>query len=168
MIEQPLNTEYIPYFDLYISLVKDDPLTVLTEQQNEVIGWLKNYPVEKLDLGYAVGKWSPKDLIQHIIDTERIFCFRALSFARGDQQVFPGFNENDYADAVITKAKTLEGLCHEYRSQRESTLAIFKSFTTDELKIIGNTSGGKMSVRALLYILAGHDLHHFNVLRDRY
>ncbi|MBD79086.1 MAG: damage-inducible protein DinB [Crocinitomicaceae bacterium] len=167
-VEFPKENEYLQYFQHYISLVNGDPMECLANNLKHHIDWVRQYPQDKLDSAYAPGKWTVKDVLQHIIDTERIMSYRALCIARGESQLLPSYDENEYAKVVDTSIKSLHSIMLEYQTQRESTLALFKTFTPKELTTIGKTDSAPFSPRAILYINVGHEIHHFNVLRERY
>lgn len=119
-------------------------------------------------LRYAPGKWTPKEVLLHLIDTERIFTYRALRFARGDAQSLPGFDENEFAANSEANDRPLSDLLTEYHAVRAATLALFGSFNAAQLDRVGLANGGATSVRALVFITAGHERHHLAILRERY
>ncbi|WP_232731543.1 DinB family protein [Tenacibaculum sp. SZ-18] len=123
---------------------------------------------EKENFAYAEGKWTIKELIQHIIDTERVFCYRALSFARNDQQDLPGFDQDLFVVNSVAQQRDYNELLDEMDVLRKGTIQLFKSFTHDDLLKTGTGSGNKISVRALGMVLAGHQQHHLNVVKERY
>jgi len=156
------------YFDRYINLTDDVPvLTSLETSLKE----LETAPIDNWtalgDRVYAPGKWTVKDLLQHIIDTERVFCYRALSFARGDREV-RSFDEDLYAAAARADKRSLEDLMDEAVLVRKASLALFRSFTDDVLAKTGKGFKGDYSVHAIGFILAGHQRWHFKVIEDRY
>lgn len=120
------------------------------------------------DYAYAPGKWTVKKLLNHIVDTERIFIYRALCIARGDQTPLPGYDENDYAEAAQVGHRSLVDLAHEFQSVRSATLSLFNSFGEHELLRTGIANGNAMSVNAIGFIIIGHALHHEVVARERY
>ena len=130
--------------------------------------FLNAIPKDKLEYRYAEGKWTVKEIIQHIIDTERIFAYRALRVARNDKTALPGFEENDYALTGNANARTLESLLAEYKAVRQATIALFNSFSDDMLKHIGTASNSPISARAIGFIIIGHEAHHCNVIKERY
>jgi hypothetical protein len=157
------------YFDRYINLVDDidinDALTKYGQQYIEA-------EQDKLrglgDEVYAPGKWSVKDIIQHITDTERIFAYRALRIARADKTPLPGFDENHYAAQTTASTRSLDDLLNEFYAVRATTIMLFKSFSPDMLLNEGISSGNPVSVLALGFTTAGHVIHHMNVLKERY
>ncbi|OHX64233.1 DinB family protein [Flammeovirga pacifica] len=157
------------YFDRYIDLCEDkDIVDVLSETLVNI----NEDSVEKMRaLGtkvYETGKWTISDIIQHIIDTERILSYRALRFAREDKSEINGFEENDYAVTAQGYQRDFDELVAEFQAVRMGTIALFKSFTDEMKQQEGVASGLKTNVLALGFTIAGHQLHHANVIRERY
>ncbi|CAN5148953.1 DinB family protein [soil metagenome] len=123
---------------------------------------------EKSHFRYADGKWSVKEVIGHIMDTERIMAWRSLAFARGDQTHYPGFDQDDYTKAANFDDLQIDQLLNDYRIIRKSTISLFKSFSPDMLMKSGIASNCRFTVRALGFIIAGHELHHIKILKERY
>lgn len=117
---------------------------------------------------YAEGKWTVKEILQHIIDTERIFAYRALAIARKETAVLPPFNENKFASNSLANRRTLKDLTEEFQSVRQSTVLLFNSFPAGSLERSGKVSDYQMTLLALGYIIAGHVAHHMNIIRERY
>lgn len=161
-------SEYAPYYERYISRVTGDILDELKEQPAALAAFIHNIPPEKGDYAYAPGKWTLKEVLGHILDTERIMAYRALRIARNDQTPLPGFEENDYAAAARYSERDLESLLEEFELLRRSNLFLFESFSAEELKRSGTASGQTVSVRALLYIIVGHVKHHRMIIEERY
>jgi hypothetical protein len=165
----PTPEEHPPYFSNYIKLVNSENiLKLLDEQVVDVQELLSNISEEKENYAYAEGKWTVKEVIGHIIDTERIMAYRALRFARKDKTNLAGFDENFYVVNSNFKDRTLYDLAHEFAIVRESNLALFKHFNVEMLDEVGNANGNNMSVRAILYMIAGHTTHHTNIIKSRY
>jgi len=163
------SDEYIPYFKGYIDLAVDVELIPgLISGLNTNLDFYKSIEDSKLDYRYTKGKWSIKEIISHLIDTERIFCYRALRFARQDKTTLLGFNENDYVDVSNASNRSLDSLLKEYESVRQATLTLFKSFDNQTLKSKGIAGAGEVSVRALGFLIIGHEIHHNNVIRRLY
>lgn len=163
--------EYAPYFEQYIKLVAKESKTILEnleESQNEFNSLLRNLPIEKQNYAYAPGKWTLKQLIQHIIDTERIFIYRALCFARNDKTSLPGFDQDTFVANDTANQRDFLEMLEEMETLRESSIQLFKSFSKDALLRVGVASNNKMSVRALGYLFAGHQKHHVNIIKERY
>ena len=157
------------FFDRYINLVDDIAIDDALRQFGQ--SYLEKEKDNLVKLGddvYAPGKWTVKDIIQHIIDAERIFAYRALRIARYDKTPLPGFEENVYALHTTASSRTLDDLLHEFYSVRAANIILFKSFNDDMLQNEGISSGNPVSVLALGFTIAGHTIHHVNVLRERY
>nr|WP_315175645.1 DinB family protein [uncultured Flavobacterium sp.] len=135
---------------------------------HEFIRFVQNIPMDKFDYRYAEGKWTIKDIIQHVIDTERIFVYRALRISRNDTTPLPGFEENDYVENTKANKRGIQDLLAEFSAVRYATLFLFKSFSEEQLKRMGTASGTAISVRAIGFIIIGHQKHHQNVFQERY
>ena len=169
MITPPEAGTYAPYYETYIGKIKgQDPLRLLEKLVLDFKVLLSEVPDEKEEFRYAAGKWSVKEVVGHMIDTERIMCTRALCIARGEKQPLPGFDENGYVTVANFDKRTLYDLSHEFGFVRESTIAFFKSLSEEELDRKGIANNNPVTPRALLYIIAGHHLHHTGVLKERY
>ena len=167
---RPAETDYASFYAGYVARVpaEADPLTLLRAQPAELRTLLASLSDEQAAQAYAPGKWSLKELLLHMADAERIFAYRALRFGRGDGQDLPGFDENTYAAASEANSRTLAGLLAEYDSVRAATLTLLESFKPEQLARGGTANGNFVGVRALLFILAGHELHHLEIMRERY
>jgi DinB family protein len=168
--ERPLSSEHDPYYAKYIVLVPDDELDIvhhLADQHHETVGMLRKSKA-KGDHAYGPGKWTVKEVIGHLCDTERIFAYRALRIARADKTDLPGFDENAYAAASNASSRTMDELIEELWAVRAATLSLAKSLGRDALTRQGMANGSAISVRALLYITAGHERHHVGILKERY
>jgi len=168
-IGKPDTTEYLPYYGKYVSLVPDgDILTVLGKQMEETAGLLNSIPESRANFRYATDKWSIKELVGHIIDTERVFAYRALRFARNDKTPLPGYEQDDYVSNASFDSCTLTDLASELKSVRQSTLFLFEHLDEKAWMRRGLANDSEASVRALAHIIAGHELHHREILRSRY
>ena len=168
-IERPDATEYAPYYERYISLVKDgDILASLSQQMDETLTLLGSISEEQANFRYAPDKWSIKELVGHLIDTERIFSYRALRFARNDKTPLPGFDQDDYIRGASFDDYSLADLASEFEHVRRAGLSLFKHLDREAWKRRGAANDSEVSVRALAYIIAGHELHHMGILRSRY
>lgn len=166
----PVN-EYAPYFEQYIQLVSKGEKSIienLIASQIEFESILGNLPKEKHEFAYSEGKWTVKELIQHIIDTERIFSYRALSFARNDTTSLAGFDHDMFINYANANDRNYTDLLDEMATVRKGSILLFKSFSEDALVRIGVSAENKMSVRALGYLFSGHQLHHLNIVKERY
>ena len=163
------SKEYLPYYANYIKeagLV--DLIDGLENGFERTLLFFKSIPDDKLEYQYATHKWTIKEIIQHLIDTERIMAYRALRFAREDKTPLPSFEENSYAKTSFANTRSKENLIEEYTALKNSTVFMFKSFSKEMLKKIGVASNGEMSVRALGFVIIGHESHHCRVIRERY
>lgn len=164
-----LPTEYPAYQKTYIDTVDDvDLIEELEISLHRFIRFVREIPMDKFDYRYAPGKWTIKEIIQHVIDCERIFAYRALAFARNDKTPLPGFEENDYASESDGNSRHLNSLLTELSEVRQSNITLFKSFSPEALLRIGNANGNPNSVRALGFAIIGHQNHHQRVYEERY
>lgn len=166
---RPADNEYAPFYSGYVSKVPDGPLhTLLADQLPVVLKFIRAIPEARGNFRYAPDKWSIKDVIQHVIDGERIFTYRALRIARGDQTPLPGWEEKAYAPVANADARTLADLAEEFELVRRATIALFTHFDHAALARWGVASTFDVTVRALGYITIGHVAHHLVVVRERY
>jgi uncharacterized damage-inducible protein DinB len=164
----PVN-EYANFYSTYIQAIENVELFEELEiSLHDFIKFVQNIPLDKFDYRYAEGKWTIKDIIQHIIDTERIFSYRALRISRNDITPLPGFEENDYAENTNSNGRSIQELLTELSAVRHSNLLLFKSFSEEQLKRIGIASGKEISVRALGFLIIGHQKHHQKVFAEKY
>jgi enterochelin esterase-like enzyme/uncharacterized damage-inducible protein DinB len=170
LITRPAEGDFLPYAIGYINQIPEgaDPLEALRNQPAEVHAVFANLSEAQAEKGYAEGKWSLKEMLLHQIDTERVFAYRAMRFARADSQNLPGFEQDDYVANSGANARTIASLLAEYDATRAATVALFNSFTEEQLNRRGTANGGPTTVRALLYIVPGHERHHLNLVRERY
>lgn len=170
MISNSLDSnEYNLYYKTYIDNATSlNIVEGLIQNLDTVVEFYSNIPQEKHDYAYAEGKWTIKDILLHIIDTERIFAYRALRIARRDETPMVGYEQDDYAASGFADSRTLESLIEEYKSVRKATITLFNSFNADTLLQIGEASGSPFSVRALGYIIVGHEKHHNQVIKKLY
>tara|TARA_R110002050_G_scaffold41657_3_gene100819 strand:- start:77 stop:592 length:516 start_codon:yes stop_codon:yes gene_type:complete len=161
--------DYNSYYQNYIDLVADVPLLDALENGHPITeAFFENLPSLKWTYRYQENKWTPKDILQHIIDTERVFCYRALYFARTEMISLEGFDENIFAANANADSKSPETLFEEYRTVRAATIALFKGFDDIQLKKRGVANNNIMSVAAAGFIICGHDIHHRNIIKERY
>jgi uncharacterized damage-inducible protein DinB len=169
MKKRPQAHEYGAFYQTYISKIEeDDVLQALQEGQHTTLAFFKNLPAEKWDYRYAPGKWSIKELLQHVVDGERVFAYRALRIARNDRTPLPGFDENEFAAASHAGLRTPESLMAEYEAVRTATVLMYQSFTEEDLGRIGTASNYPASPLAIGFIIAGHEQHHIGVIKERY
>lgn len=167
---RPESDEHNPYYSKYIALVPDDNLSIagiLADQHHDTVDLLRKAK-SKGDHAYAPGKWTVKEVIGHISDSERVFAYRALRFARGDETELPGFDQDTFMAGSNFKSRTMEDLLEELWSVRAASLSLAKSLPESALSKRGTASGSPVTVRALLYIIAGHERHHVGILKERY
>ena len=161
--------EYGDFYSRYISKSKN---TYLFEQldygSRQVTDLLQLIDDEQALHRYDEGKWSIKEVIGHMIDTERIMVYRALTFARGDDHKLPGFDQNSYVEAADFNERSLDDLMADYKSVRSSTISLFSSFGDEMLIARGTASGSEFSVRALGFVIIGHEIHHLEILKEKY
>lgn len=165
---KPKPGDYAPYYDRYISLINDDVISVLEKQITSTVSLLNSVSEEKADYAYAEGKWTIKEVVGHMIDTERIMAFRALAIARGEKQPIPGFEQDDYVNAANFNRLSIKDLTEEFEAVRKSNIFLFKSFDEIDLNKRGIASGNEITVLALIFIIAGHELHHLKILKEKY
>jgi DinB superfamily len=169
-IQKPIPGEYPAYYENYYKLIDMDKsvLDQMHEDAEKFGRIITLIPKEKWHYAYAHGKWSVLSLIQHIIDTERIMTYRALCFARGEKQMLPGFNENEYAAAADMQHKSTGVLSLEWMSVRQATLSFYLSLSAEEGMRKGSANTNVASVNAIAYVTLGHARHHFQILEERY
>jgi hypothetical protein len=166
---RPAKGDYSEYYQSYIDLIKsDDIIRELDENNKYATEILNSFPQSKGNFRYAEGKWTIKEVVGHIMDTERVFAYRALSIARGEKKQLPGFDQDQYVAHGNFNDRPLFELTYEYRLLRESTILLFKSFDKSVLQNRGNANGKDVTVLALMFITAGHEKHHLNVLKEKY
>jgi uncharacterized damage-inducible protein DinB len=164
----PVN-EYSEFNATYIKAL--DNVNLIEELEislHDFIKFVQNIPMDKFDYRYAEGKWTIKDIIQHIIDAERIFAYRALRISRNDQTQLAGFEENAYVENTNANARSIQTLLTEFSAVRHSNLLLFKSFSEEQLTRLGVASNHTVSVRALGFLIIGHQKHHQKVFLERY
>lgn len=166
-MNRPQTHEYPEWGQNYISQVDGDVLTILTKQATDFPNFV-NSLIEKGDYAYAPGKWTIKQLVGHIIDTERIMVYRLTCFARGEEASLPGFEEDDYVTNAHFQDRDLVSLAEEFSLLRKSNMYLINSFNDGELSRIGTANGKQISVGAIVYILAGHIIHHTKIINERY
>jgi hypothetical protein len=168
-MQRPEPTEYIPYFDRYISLVTEEDVLGLLEQQiAEIRALLGPLSAERSQFRYADGKWSVRAMVDHLVDAERLFGYRTFCVSRGETQSLPGFDPNDYAARSNADRVDLGALLDEWEEVRRGNLRMMRRFSDETWRHVGSADGGPISTRALAFILAGHIRHHQRVLAKSY
>jgi len=166
---RPSDSEYDRYYRPIIGLVPDQPvLAVLDEQRYEIMGFLGSLDKATADYRYGSEKWSVKEVVGHVIDTERIFGARALCFARGEKKPLPPFEQDDYVRSAGFDRRSLASLSDEFEAVRRATETLFEGFDESQWNREGVANEVRMTVRAVAYIVAGHAAHHMSVIRERY
>jgi uncharacterized damage-inducible protein DinB len=172
IIQPPRSGDYPAYADIYMKLLPADGLILKYLQNNfyRVKELIYSLPEEKLLYRYAPGKWNIKEVLVHIIDDERIFAYRALRFARNEQNGLIGFDQDSYVNYSGADKRELDSIFDEYEAVRKSTIALFNGLPEDAFDRMGHGTGSAndATVRALAYHIAGHELHHYNIIKERY
>jgi hypothetical protein len=167
--QRPGADEYAPYYERYIARVRDgEILEILTEQSDAIRGLFARVPDERGHFAYAPGKWTLNESLQHVVDTERVFTYRALRIGRGDATPLPGFEQNDWVPMSGATNRRLSEIVDEFTAVRASTIALFSGLPGDAWDRRGTASGFVVSVRALAFKCAGHALHHEGIFREKY
>lgn len=169
MLTRPLEGEFLSHFHVYIARVPDgDLLNLLQQQPEQAIQELGEITNEQADFRYAEGKWSLKEVLGHIADTERIMGYRLLRIARGDTTPLPGFEEELFVSNGQFDLRSVTELLQDFSVVRKSTLSLVQHLDDSAWVRMGTASGGPISTRSLAYIIYGHALHHFKIIRERY
>ena len=169
IIRRPRSSEYATYYGKYIDLVPgEDAFSVLRDQIHETMRMLQNVSEARASFRYAPGKWSIKEVVGHMCDTERVMAYRALRMARADTTALASFEQDDYVKAANFDRRSLQSLAAEFQCIRAASLAFFDSLDDIALQRTGTASNFPFSVRSLAYVIAGHERHHVGVLEERY
>lgn len=168
-IPRPRADEHNPYYSKYIEQVPDgDLVSMMREQSMDTVALLRGLSDERANYAYAPGKWTIKEVVGHLMDAERVFGYRALTIARNDKTNLPGFDENAWVPVANFGARTLGDLLEEFQVVRASTIHLARHLSDEALARVGSANGHAISVRALFYIVAGHERHHVALLKERY
>jgi uncharacterized damage-inducible protein DinB len=168
-IGRPAAGEYAPYYERYISLVQgEDILSILDSQRRQTMLLLSGRDEEEGNFRYAPDKWSAKEVLGHLCDTERIFAYRALRIARGDTTPLPGFEQDDYVRNGPFANRSLSDLVEEFIAVRRATLSLLRNLDEQAWMRRGIASNNEVTVRSLAYMIAGHELHHRRILQEKY
>ncbi len=166
---RPADDEYAPSYAGYVAKVPDgDILDILTDQRASASDTLGVIPPDKLAYRYAPGKWTVMEMLRHALDAEWVFTYRALWIARGDQAELPDMDQAAFVAGTQVEGQSLAAWVEEFRHLRTANLALYRTFDDDVLSRAGHASGHRITVRALLYVTAGHLTHHLDILNDRY
>jgi len=167
-MNRPNAEDCAPFYGKYIALVNDDPiLETLEKLKTSTYDFFCSLTDEQANYAYAEGKWTIKEVVGHLTDAERTFAYRAFAFSRGQGEL-PGFDENIYVEKATSSDRTLKDLADEFRTVREANLYMLRALTEEQLNIVGVANGGNIKVNSILYIMAGHELHHLQILKERY
>lgn len=165
----PQEGEYNPYYETYFNWVKGkDLFKILLSQIEEVRNFFEKMGEEKSMLAYAEGKWSAKEVLGHITDTDRVMAYRALSIARGEQASLPGFDQDAYVQTALFNEVPLVRLLEEFEMTRYALVSMLRNIPESTYANLGVANNVPVTVRALINIIAGHTIHHMNILRERY
>lgn len=169
-VSQIQPQEYGSFYANYISQCSDEVGLIegLITSGKTVVDFYSKIPTNKLEYQYASGKWTIKEILTHLMDAERVFCYRALCIARKDATNFPGFEENDYVIHSNSNLRSIKELLNDYELQRQSTIALFNSFSNEMLNSLGKANSSNVSVRATGFIIIGHETHHIKIINERY
>ncbi|MDT0632341.1 DinB family protein [Rubrivirga litoralis] len=166
---RPADAELAPFYRRYVALVPDgDLLETLAAQGAETAAWLRSLRPALASWAYAPDKWTAAQVVAHVIDTERIFGARALRLGRGDPAPLPGYDQDAYVAALGPERRSLADLAGELERLRATTVDLLRSIPHPALDVVGTVSGGPMSARGAAYVIAGHERHHVQILRERY
>lgn len=169
MIKRPGSTDHAPYATNYVNMVPDgaDVLQLLSDTQQTTFQLFDQLTEEQAMYAYAEGKWTLKEVLGHMIDTERVFSFRAFVFSREDISL-PGFDQDTYVDSTDFNSRTIQDLANEFKAVREATLYLYRTFSEEQLSRSGVASGHLVKVAALVYMTAGHELYHLKAVSEKY
>ena len=162
--------EYNEYYTGYLNLIDDNTELIDGYYQGKKMmeNFISSIPDKKYTYRYQPEKWSISEVIQHLIDTERVFMYRCFRIARNDKTELAGFDQDDYIVPSEANSKTKEQLLEEFTSNRNSSISLLKSLSEKNLGFVGNANGGPVSARAAAFIVLGHDMHHSNIIKERY
>jgi len=170
MLKPPHKSEYHEFYETYVSKVskENDVLKYLESQRAELLDLMHNLPSEMHDYKYAPNKWVIKELLRHIIDAESVFAFRAFTISKNTGEELPGMDQDEYVAGTDDTQNSFIDLLNEFDLQRQYNIAMIKNLHEGKFNIIGNANGTPVSVRANIFIIAGHTAHHIEVLKERY
>lgn len=170
MLQKPAKGSYNSYYEKYIDALDTSDIFAYLEHDmpSKMRTLLSSLTADQLRFRYAEGKWSLAEVVGHIIDCERVFAYRALAFSRGDKTPLAGFEEDDYAANSNYNEMDGEKLAAIYQATRRASLELFFSFSENMWQEVGNANGDNMICGAIPYVIAGHETHHMQVIRDRY
>ena len=169
-MKRPKSGEYAPFHENYLKLLppRGTAQSLLRSSFRNAQQVFSALPEEMGDFSYYFGKWTIKQMLVHLIDSERVFSYRILSFIRGDRIALPGFNQDIWMEEVNPSGRTIKDLLKEWKAVRDNTLFLLKQCTEEQSKFLGTASGWKVTSRALFFVIVGHQIHHMNVLHEKY
>jgi uncharacterized damage-inducible protein DinB len=168
-MKKPEVNEYAPYYQRYIDLITtDDIYSFFKQQTEEIVTLFTTLSEDQASFRYAEGKWSMKEVIAHIVDSERIFGYRALAISHGEKNPLPGFAENEYVTNGKYQNRSLQSLLNEYTHLSSANLELFKSFDDEMLSQKGTASGKEITARAIIFVTIAHEKHHLDIIKTRY
>lgn len=168
-ISPPSDKEYAPFYAGYLNNIEgEDAYLLLRNQRDNLLSILNKINDETANSSYAENKWTFKQLLGHLIDSERIMAYRALAISRGEKQPLPGFEQDDYVAEGNFNSRNWDEMIEDYKAARNSTIHFFDSLTDEQFSKVGTANDFAVSVRALLYIIVGHERHHINILKEKY
>lgn len=167
---KPGKDEYPPYYSTYIDKLSEDvyDLNYLVNQSQELMNIYSKLSDDQAKFSYDRGKWSLKEVLGHITDSERVFTYRALAIARGEKQNLPGFEQDDYVNEAKFNEQKLSDLVEQYSVSRSSTISLFKNLSDEAIARVGIANDNKITVRAILFIIMGHEKHHMGIIKEKY
>ena len=169
MINKPQPGEYAPYVTGYIAKVPSGPIIEILEYlKDSTYNFFARMTSEQADYAYADGKWTVKQILGHMIDTERVFSFRVLCFSRGDKNSLPGFEQEDYIANSTYDTRSIQDLANEFKALRSASVYLYSALTDEQSEMKGIASNHPVSVRALVYMTAGHELYHLDLIKNLY
>ncbi|MFD2568305.1 DinB family protein [Pseudotenacibaculum haliotis] len=163
-------SEYDVYYKRYLDKLSEDTELKIgfKSGKKEVIDFFRKIPEDKLDYRYQPEKWSIKEVLQHLIDTERIFIYRCFRIARRDETPLTGFDQNTYIEPSGASKKSIDQLLYEYEINRNNSINLLLSLSDEDLAFVGNSNGGPMSARVAAFTILGHDIWHMEVIKEKY
>lgn len=168
-MEETSLTAFPVYYQSYVAQVpENDPVTALKNSAKLRKHLLADWPEERQDFAYAPGKWTVKELLSHLADSERVFVYRALRFSRNDETGLPGYDHNAYVPESGANERSFDSIAKELKQVRRATISFFTGLTRDQLARTGSANKVEMSVEQLAFVIAGHERHHLGVLEERY
>ncbi|WP_082915368.1 DinB family protein [Arachidicoccus ginsenosidimutans] len=166
---RPQQNEYPPYFERYISLVEGESIAeVISKYNDEQLNYVDALPNDKANFAYAENKWTVKEAVQHISDTERVFAYRILAMSRGEMQTLTGFDQNIYAQNSNVLRRSFDDVKEEFKAVRYATNILLRSLSEEQLLRVGNVADYKVSAKAFAFNIYGHFIHHQHILKEKY